>query len=81
VFGDQFWRPYIHMRYAARAIRTVPEAPVENATSDKIRAEFGLATVLTVPDGIAEPISPLDESRFGDPFAKRYRNVPCALSE
>jgi nucleoside-diphosphate-sugar epimerase len=29
VFGEQFWRPYIHVRDAARAVRTVLEAPVE----------------------------------------------------
>jgi nucleoside-diphosphate-sugar epimerase len=29
VFGEQFWRPYIHVRDAARAVRTVLEAPTE----------------------------------------------------
>ena len=29
VYGEQFWRPYIHVRDAARAIVTVLEAPVE----------------------------------------------------
>src|SRR4051812_13623075 len=29
VFGEQFWRPYVHVRDAARAIRTVLEAPDE----------------------------------------------------
>lgn len=29
VFGEQFWRPYIHVRDAARAIRTVLDAPDE----------------------------------------------------
>lgn len=29
VFGEQFWRPYVHVGDAARAIRTVLEAPVE----------------------------------------------------
>ena len=29
VFGEQFWRPYIHVRDAARAIATVLEAPAE----------------------------------------------------
>jgi nucleoside-diphosphate-sugar epimerase len=29
VFGEQFWRPYIHVRDAARAIRLVLEAPRE----------------------------------------------------
>ncbi len=27
VFGEQFWRPYVHVRDAARGIRTVLEAP------------------------------------------------------
>src|SRR3954447_9718581 len=27
VFGEQFWRPYVHVRDAARVIRTVLEAP------------------------------------------------------
>jgi nucleoside-diphosphate-sugar epimerase len=29
VFGEQFWRPYIHVRDAARAVRTVLDAPAE----------------------------------------------------
>jgi nucleoside-diphosphate-sugar epimerase len=29
VFGEQFWRPYIHVRDAARAVRTVLQAPAE----------------------------------------------------
>ncbi len=29
VFGEQFWRPYVHVRDAGRAIRTVLEAPDE----------------------------------------------------
>jgi len=29
VFGEQFWRPYVHVRDAARAVRTVLEAPDE----------------------------------------------------
>jgi len=29
VFGEQFWRPYVHVRDAGRAIRTVLEAPPE----------------------------------------------------
>lgn len=122
VFGEQFWRPYIHVRDAARAVRTVLEAPVEKVsgrvfnagcssenyrkldivaevrkqidrgavvylhrdedprdyrvTFDKIRAELGFATLMTVPNGITELISALDEGRFGDPFDARYRNVP-----
>ena len=29
VFGEQFWRPYIHVRDAGRAVHTVLDAPVE----------------------------------------------------
>lgn len=29
VFGEQFWRPYVHVRDAARAFQMVLEAPVE----------------------------------------------------
>ncbi len=122
VFGEQFWRPYIHARDAARAVRTVLEAPAEQVggevfnagrsgenyrkldlveeikkqlhrgtvsyvhrdedprdykvSFDKIRAELGFETLMTVPDGIAEIMTALGEERFGDPFASRYRNVP-----
>ena len=29
VFGEQFWRPYVHVRDAVRGVRAVLEAPVE----------------------------------------------------
>jgi nucleoside-diphosphate-sugar epimerase len=29
VFGEQFWRPYVHVRDAGRAVRTVLDAPPE----------------------------------------------------
>ncbi len=29
VFGEQFWRPYVHVRDAARAVRAVLDAPAE----------------------------------------------------
>ncbi|HUO69813.1 MAG TPA: NAD(P)-dependent oxidoreductase [Solirubrobacteraceae bacterium] len=122
VFGEKFWRPYVHVRDAGRAIRTVLDAPVETVgrgvfnvgrsgenyrkldiveeirklthngevtyvhrdedprdykvSFDKIRNVLGFETEMTVPDGIAEVISALDENRFGDPFDGRYRNVP-----
>jgi nucleoside-diphosphate-sugar epimerase len=122
VFGEQFWRPYIHVRDAARAVRTALEAPEEKVggevfnagrsgenyrkldlvheirkqidrgsvsyvhrdedprdykvSFDKIRAELGFETLMTVPDGIAEIIAGLDAKAFGDPFDPRYRNVP-----
>jgi nucleoside-diphosphate-sugar epimerase len=122
VFGEQFWRPYIHVRDAARAVRTVLQAPPEKVAGrvfnagrsgenyrkldlvqeigrqldrgnvtyvhrdedprdykvsfDRIRAELGFETLMTVPDGIAEIIAALDAEQFGDPFQARYRNVP-----
>ncbi len=33
IYGEQFWRPYIHVRDAARAIRRVLEAPGESVAS------------------------------------------------
>ena len=43
---------------------------------DKIRAQLGFETLMTVPDGVAEVIAALDGGAFGDPFDKRYKNVP-----
>src|SRR3954454_24279364 len=34
VFGEQFWRPYVHVRDAARGIRTVLEAPKEQVAGE-----------------------------------------------
>jgi nucleoside-diphosphate-sugar epimerase len=38
VFGEQFWRPYIHVADAARAVRTVLEAPREQTASEVFNA-------------------------------------------
>ncbi|HEY1832908.1 MAG TPA: NAD(P)-dependent oxidoreductase [Solirubrobacteraceae bacterium] len=122
VFGEQFWRPYIHVRDAGRAVRTVLEAPIEKVENnvfnagrsgenyrkldlveeikkqtdkgnvsyvsrnedprdykvsfDKIRAELGFETLMTVPDGIGEIMDGLATGVFGDPFDPRYKNVP-----
>jgi len=34
VFGEQFWRPYVHVRDAARALRLVLEAPREDVAGE-----------------------------------------------
>jgi nucleoside-diphosphate-sugar epimerase len=34
VFGEQFWRPYIHVRDAARAVRTALEAPAPEVSGE-----------------------------------------------
>ncbi|HEY3827694.1 MAG TPA: NAD(P)-dependent oxidoreductase [Solirubrobacteraceae bacterium] len=38
VFGEQFWRPYIHVRDAARAVLTVLQAPAEKVTGEVFNA-------------------------------------------
>jgi nucleoside-diphosphate-sugar epimerase len=38
VYGEQFWRPYIHARDAARAVRTALEAPVEKVAGQVFNA-------------------------------------------
>lgn len=38
VFGEQFWRPYIHVRDAARAIRTVLQASSEKVSGQVFNA-------------------------------------------
>ena len=121
VFGEKFWRPYVHVRDAGRAIRTVLDAPIEavggavfnvgrsgenyrkldiveeirkltdrgevtyvhrdedprdyKVSFDRIRDVLGFETNMIVPDGIAEVITALEETRFGDPFDGHYRNV------
>lgn len=34
VFGEQFWRPYVHVRDAGRAVRTVLETPLERVAGE-----------------------------------------------
>ena len=38
VFGERFWRPYIHVRDAARAVRTVLEAPADKVAGTVFNA-------------------------------------------
>jgi nucleoside-diphosphate-sugar epimerase len=38
VFGEQFWRPYIHVRDAARAIRTVLDSPKDVVAGEVFNA-------------------------------------------
>jgi len=38
VFGEQFWRPYIHVADAARAVRAVLEAPREKTAGEAFNA-------------------------------------------
>jgi nucleoside-diphosphate-sugar epimerase len=38
VFGEQFWRPYIHVRDAGRAVQTVLESPAEKVAGQVFNA-------------------------------------------
>ena len=38
VYGEQFWRPYIHVRDAARAVVTALEAPVDDVAGEVFNA-------------------------------------------
>ena len=38
VFGERFWRPYVHVADAARAVRTVLEAPAEQVAGEVFNA-------------------------------------------
>jgi nucleoside-diphosphate-sugar epimerase len=38
VYGEQFWRPYVHVRDAARAVRSVLEAPPEAVAAQVFNA-------------------------------------------
>jgi nucleoside-diphosphate-sugar epimerase len=38
VFGERFWRPYVHVRDAARAVRTVLDAPAERVAGQVFNA-------------------------------------------
>ena len=122
VFGEQFWRPYVHVRDAGRGIRAVLEADDDKVVGevfnvgrsgenyrkldlveiiqgqvdrgnvnfvhrdedprdykvsfDKVRERLAFETLMTVPEGIAELVSALDDGQFEDPWDARYRNIP-----
>ena len=122
VFGEQFWRPYIHVRDAGRAVRTVLEAPEEKVAGnvfnagrsgenyrkldlveeigkqidrgkisyvkrdedprdykvsfDKIRAELGFETLMTVPDGHRRDPRGARCEGVRRSVRRRYKNIP-----
>jgi nucleoside-diphosphate-sugar epimerase len=122
VFGEQFWRPYVHVRDAARAIALVLAAGPQRTGGEvfnvghsdenyrkldlveiitgqlgrgdvrfvervedprdykvaftKVRDALGFEPLMQVPDGVREVAQALEERRFTDPFAARYRNIP-----
>lgn len=121
VYGEQFWRPYVHVQDAARAAVKVLDSPPDlvrgevfnvgrssenyrkldlveeirkqtasgsvsyvardedprdyKVSFEKIREVLGFETSTTVPGGIAEILTALDEDAFGDPYDGRFRNI------
>ena len=67
VFGEQFWRPYVHVRDAARGIRTVLEAPTERRRRGLQRRRLGREL-------------PQARPRRGDPAADRPRRRSSSSS-
>lgn len=78
VFGEQFWRPYVHARDAARAIEMVIKAPPEKvggrvfnvgATSSQYSIMGKLTT--TLPASISRSISSVMSKRCSDGMKSR----------
>ena len=38
VYGEQFWRPYVHVRDAGRAVQAVLDAPVDSVAGEVFNA-------------------------------------------
>jgi nucleoside-diphosphate-sugar epimerase len=66
VFGEQFWRPYIHVRDAARAVRTVLDAPVESIAGEVFNAGRSAENYrkLDLVEAIREQLPNRGEVRF-----------------
>ncbi len=73
IYGEQFWRPYVHVRDAARAIRLALDAPAElvagavfnvGSTNENYR-KLDLAEMLTerFPDTVVEFVERTEDPR------------------
>jgi nucleoside-diphosphate-sugar epimerase len=73
VFGDQFWRPYVHVRDVARAVALALDAPDETtcravfnvgATAENYRKREIVELVRShAPDGVVEYVDQPDDPR------------------
>ncbi|HEY3018853.1 MAG TPA: SDR family oxidoreductase, partial [Solirubrobacteraceae bacterium] len=66
VFGEQFWRPYIHVRDAARAVRTVLDASGEHVAGQVFNAGRSTENYrkLDLVEAIREQLPNRGEVRF-----------------
>ncbi len=122
VFGEQFWRPYCHVKDFSNAFITILKAPKEKVAynvfnvgdtkenytkkmlineilkvlpnskikfvkknddprdyrvnCDKIKKELGFKISMTVPDGIMEIKSLIQDNIIQDPENQKYYNIP-----
>ena len=73
VYGEQFWRPYVHVRDAARAVAMVLEAPTEQVAGQVFnvgdtRENYRKADLLDlirmrIPDGEVESVPKAEDPR------------------
>lgn len=85
VFGEQFWRPYVHVRDAARAIATVLNAPADTVFgqvfnvghSDENYRKLDLVSLITqhVPDLKVSYVPVADDPRDYRVSFERIRTV------
>jgi len=84
VFGEQFWRPYVHVRDVARAVRIVVEAAAKRVRSQVFnvgdtgenyqKAELVRRIRLQVPDAVVEFVKKDEDPRdYRVSFAKIAR--------
>jgi nucleoside-diphosphate-sugar epimerase len=87
IYGEQFWRPYVHVRDAARAVRLALEAPVERmagnvfnvgSTNENYR-KLDLAEMLTerFPDMVVEFVERREDPRD---YRVSFEKVRAGLS-
>jgi nucleoside-diphosphate-sugar epimerase len=73
VYGEQFWRPYVHVRDAVRAVSAVLEAPTESVggevfnvghSRENYRKQDLIAFLLErIPDMVVERVAQQDDPR------------------
>lgn len=91
VFGEQFWRPYIHVRDAARAIQCVLESPVEKVvrrvfnvgdTSQNFQKQQIVDLALKhVPEGVVEYVRRTEDPRdYRVDFSRIQKELGYAIS-
>jgi len=91
VFGEQFWRPYVHVSDVARAIAAVLEAPAEQVAGEvfnvgSTRQNYQKKQLVELirphaPDAAVEFVHKQEDPRdYRVSFAKMEKALGCAVS-